>query len=218
MKLLIGIPCLYNSVVTNEAIAAVINKTDVLLIDNGAEHPVKEVIATYPQAKVIVNPENIYVNPGWNQIIKYFLESDYTHLVIMNSDLIMQEGWYENLETFINHYPFIPIPVINGDSSEGYTEVFSGPPGVFICLTREQVELVYPIPDYLKIWFGDNWIYEILRTKYKTVVLHNLVARHYHSQSVSQVEGISELIEEDKKNWAEKGIVERDNKIKNITI
>lgn len=215
MKILVGIPCLYNADATKEAIDSIIDKAKVVLVDNNAEQPVKDVIYSYPYAVVLTNRENIFVNPAWNQIMKFFLLTDYTHLIIMNSDLVMQPGWYENLRSFLTNHPdMIPIPVINGEPGEGFTIVHEGTPGVFICLNRKQVGKVYPIPDYIKIWFGDNWIYEILRVKYKTVILNNLVAKHYHSQSVSRLPGISEMIEEDKLQWAEHSVEDKMAKIR----
>lgn len=215
--ILTGIPCLFGAVHTKASIDSVINESDVLLIDNGAEQAVKDVISKYNCHK-IHNKENIFVNPAWNQIISFFLNNDYDTLVIMNSDIIMEKGWsgvLNKVETDI-----IAVPNL-GSASED-VEVHSGTPGVFIHLNRKQAEIIYPITDCIKVWFGDNWIYQILRTLgYKTIVYHELKANHYHSgsQNVSRVKGISEIIEEDKRQWAERGIPEMNEVIKkNLTI
>ena len=61
------------------------------------------------------------------------------------------------------------------------------------------IELIYPIPETLKVWFVDNWIFDGLRKLgYKTLVLKNLLTYHSWSQTVSKVKGISEIIEQDK--------------------
>lgn len=207
MKILVGIPCLFGSVHTKESIDSVINEAEVLLIDNRAEQSVKDVISSYNCHK-IHNKENIYVNPAWNQIIEFFLKNDYyDSLVIMNSDIIMENGWSDVLKKA--ETDIIAIPNL-GDATED-VEVYSGTPGVFIHLNRKQAEIIYPIPEFIKVWFGDNWIYEILRSLgYKTIIYHELKASHYHngSQNVSRVKGISEIIEEDKRQWELNGIPE----------
>jgi hypothetical protein len=220
MKILVGIPCLFGAEHTKQAIESVINKqdVDVLLIDNGAEQSVKQVLAYYKQkgAVVIRNEQNIYVNPAWNQIMQYFiLLSQYTHVVIMNSDLIMQKNWAEVLKNRWSENPdeiCLPIMDVSKELVEGSVNiqispaqrVYNGTPGVFITLSRKQVEMIYPIPERCKVWFGDNWIYDIMRAlNYPTVIPENLLSHHYWSQNVSKVAGISEIIEEDKKQWNE---------------
>jgi vacuolar-type H+-ATPase subunit F/Vma7 len=214
-KYLVGIPCLYGAEHCKDAIESVVHKknVDVLLIDNGSEPRVKELLHRYSTKEnvlVISNPVNIYVNPAWNQIISHFLKSDYEYLLIMNSDLILQKDWDKVLDYYFNEYPnIVPIPTIGNNSKMGevnlnfdYTEVHGGTPGVLIIINRKHAELIYPIPEQLKIWYGDNWIYEGLRRLgYKTVVLNNLLSYHLWSQTVSKVSGISELIEQDKIEW-----------------
>lgn len=217
MKYLIGIPCLYGAGHTIEAIRSVIhaNDTDLILIDNGAERDVSEVLVKFAAQNknvgIIRNQENIYVNPAWNQIIKYFLGSNSDYLMIMNSDLVLHKNWKNVLDNhFENYSEIIPVPVISNNRNildschmEGNkTEVFEGTPGVLIILNKVQANLIYPIPNSIKVWFGDNWIYEGLRKLgYKTVVLNSLLTYHSGSQNVSKVEGIGNIIEQDKIEW-----------------
>ncbi len=218
MKYLVGIPCLYGAEHTKEAVESVVNDldVDVLLIDNGAEEAVKDVINSYSNReniRIIAYKTNTYVNPAWNQIIHTFLSgylsSDY--LCIMNSDIIMHKQWKEVADYIYNeNKDDILIPtqlqdrnLINKDihiKPKAMQGVFSGTAGVCIFLNRKQAGLIYPIPDYIKIWWGDYWIYTILRNLcYNTFVVDNLLAYHCGggSQNVSKVEGISELIEKD---------------------
>lgn len=215
MKILVGIPVLTGPEHTREAIESVLDYSgaDLLIIDNGSGLDMKEMLSRFNNTRIycIENPVNIYVNPAWNQIIKHFLERDYDQLLIMNSDLILCPDWYEVIkkhsELFPNH---IAIPNLTNDKSALVktsgeylaVEVFEGTPGVLISLNQEQAKEIYPIPETIKVWFGDNWIYEGLRKKgYRTFVLSNLVGYHSGSQTVSQVPGISEIIEQDKVEW-----------------
>jgi GT2 family glycosyltransferase len=216
MKILVVIPCLYGAEHTREAIDSVVhqNNVDVLLIDNGAERSVKDLINSYMNfpnpLTCISNRVNLYVNPAWQQGIDYFLScSEYDYLIIMNSDLIMRSDWSENLMARWEAYPntiYIPQIIQDKEFKHGVNshdiEVSEGTPGVFITLNRNQAEIINPLPTELKVWFGDNWIYEILRgLGYKTIIPNNVVSYHYWSQNVQKVAGISEIIEEDKRQW-----------------
>ncbi len=216
MKYLVGIPMLYGAEHCKQAIESVVHKenVDILLIDNGAEQRVKDLIEYYSTNRnvtVIQNQENIYVNPAWNQIINHFLKNDYDYLLIMNSDLVLQKDWKLVLDKYFSRYPdMIPLPVIGNNSNMpevnlnfDYTEVFEGTPGVLIIINRKHAELCYPIPETIKIWFGDNWCYDGLRKLgYRTFVLNNLLSYHTWSQTVQKVKNASEIIEQDKIEWA----------------
>jgi len=221
MKYLVGIPCLYGVEHTREAIDSVIKtpNTHLLLIDNGSEISVKDLIYDYAlkneNVSVIHNKENIYVNPAWNQILTYFLDSECDRLLIMNSDLVLQSQWNFVLNSYLDEFKNdIPVPFISNDrktvdycyplfdGTYKAIEVTEGTPGVLIVINKEHASNIYPIPETIKVWFGDNWIYEGLRKLgYKTVVLNNLIAYHSGSQNVSKVEGIGKIIEQDKIEW-----------------
>jgi GT2 family glycosyltransferase len=216
MKVLLSIPCLYGAAHTKEAILSVINSgVDLLLIDNGADADVKSVLnwydVNYANVSVIRNPTNIYVNPAWNQALSYFLEHrEYTHLILMNSDLILDKDWLMNIRSWLANNPNdICLPTITegrsgcNDEQKG-TVVNEGTPGVFIMINREHVKIVNPIPKEIVLWFGDNFIFSVLRELgYNTVILNNLCAYHYWSANVSKLPEASVLIEKDKVAWAE---------------
>lgn len=200
MKILVGIPCLYGGSHCIEAFRSVVNEADLLIIDNGGDESVKWAIREINKTHdtfVIENKKNIYVNPAWNQIMNFFIHNDYDQLVIMNSDLILRKGW--------SNYLYDEISCVPSDGGlMDDVVVTEGTPGVFIHMNKQMVKMVYPIPEQLKVWFGDNWIYEILRSEgIKTIVKCDLVARHWcgGSQTVQRVPGISEIIEQDKIEW-----------------
>lgn len=220
-RYLIGIPCLYGATHTRMSIESVsdIEGVDLLLIDNGAEQSVKDIInefAPHPNVTVIHNDKNIYVNPAWNQILEHFLtsENNYDYVLIMNSDLGLNKNWVNVLDEYLTRVPYaIPYPVVTDDpenltkevnSVPSETELTGGVPGVLIVLHKKHARKVYPIPDVIKVWFGDNWIFLKLRnTGYKIFQLDNFLAYNYHngSQNVNLVEGIKEIIENDKQEW-----------------
>lgn len=225
MNYLVGIPCLTGASHCKLAIESVAYRDNVsiLIIDNGAEPEVKEMLKEYRNMRnfyIISNPENIYVNAAWSQILEYFLSKpEYDYLLIMNSDLALNVNWDKVLDLYFENYPqVIPIPIIRNDNVDTceveliikHDEVFEGTPGVCIILNRKHAKIVFPLPTEILVWFGDDVIYGILRgLGYKTIVPHNLLSSHSQSSTVVKVAGISEIIEEDKRQWEKiKGCVD----------
>ena len=174
-------------------------QVDFYLIDNGATPDISQVMEGY--GAVSRHEENIYVNPAWNEAMKYFMAGDWDVLIIANSDLWVALGWYEALEQGMAH----PLTVCSPSSRVMEEDALAGAgvPGHCICLTREAVEIVYPIPSELRVWFGDSWIYGWLAGIGWTVrVLKDMRAGHQASQSVAGIPGIHDIIEEDKAAWA----------------
>lgn len=213
-KILIGIPVVTGAVHCKAAIDSVKNGADVLVIDNGADEEVKLLLNSYAEDErinVSVNPKNIYVNPAWNQIIAYFItHPEYDRLIIMNSDLSMGYLWDSVCRAqWDKDKDAILVPVINANEQIPPAPylldaqiVTEGTPGVFITLTRKQANIVYPIPETLKIWFGDNWIFSILRgCGYKTIIPPNLNTTTQWSQTIKRVPEAAEIIEQDKIEW-----------------
>ncbi len=221
MHILVAIPLLYNGEMCEEAINSVVHKehVSVLLIDNGSENDVKKVINKFsvlPNVHIIRNEKNLFVNPAWNQSMDFFLRNlQFTHIAIMNSDLVMHNLWdWVLLNRLLENPDEISIPRMIDDKYFGgmentnsdvcnATEVHSGTAGVFILMNRKHVGIVNPIPSEILCWFGDNYLYSILRELgYKTVIPDNFLCYHAHSQTIQRVKGISEIIEEDKRQWA----------------
>ena len=211
MKILTGIPVIKDSGWFKECLIP-LNRHRLLIVDNNADDDCKKVIKKLKCNK-IVNKKNVYVNKAWNQIMEWFINNEeYTHLNILNSDLRLMKGW-ESFLSKVWDKNIIPLatettgipPIENGNNK--YKIVPGGHPGICIILSREQVKAVYPIPEDIKIWFGDNYIWGVLQNKHniKLGVYESFYASHGNSRSVSQVEGIYDIIEEDKKVWSKYG-------------
>lgn len=201
MRILTAIPCLFNGDTCLKAFKSAVDESDLLLIDNGGDKSVKQAVREiwheHANVKVIQNAENLYVTEAWNQSLKHFLDSNYDQLVIMNSDLLLEKGW--------SSYLVDGVSCIPTDGSHLNDEVVTqGSPGVFLHMNKEMAKLVYPIPSEIKLWFGDDWCYGILRNLgYETIVKANLKALHFHggSQSIGKLPNKSEMIEADKIAW-----------------
>jgi hypothetical protein len=160
---------------------------------------------------LIINPQNIYVNPAWNQIMDFALVNKYERCCIMNSDLVLHPDWLKVLNKVEKENP-MTVPCPTWCHVEKFNEadtkniqlinVDGGIPGVFLVLDQTLLEFVFPIPETLKIWFGDNWIFDLARQLgYQQCLVKGLYAHHYISQNVSRVTEAPEIIEQDKIQW-----------------
>jgi hypothetical protein len=202
MRVLVGIPVIYCEECVEQCLDSLKGQdAGILIIDNNATPKIKKLVSSYPN---IINKENIYVNPAWNQIMKMFLNSNYDRLVILNSDMILESDVIEKIKNIdLDGDLTIPLPNVSEHQiSEGIREIDWGFPGIMIVLSRKMCELVYPIPESLKIWFGDDWIYRRLKNNgYNLRVFYSIKARHSGSRSIASVKEASEIIEQDKINW-----------------
>lgn len=220
IKMLICIPVVNNVDVTRECLDSVVKlPVHILLANNGATKDIKHLFDWYQgehpdKITVIEEPVNIGVNPIWNKFLKYFIaHSEYTHIGILNSDVIVHQDFLNVIEPIMEPDNTIPLPTevdkekifvpLDDTRCENNITVNGGVAGTFIILNRFQAELVTPIPESIKIWFGDNWIFDICRgVGFKTKIIEKFMTFHHGSQTVQTVKGVHEQIEKDKENWA----------------
>ena len=218
--MLICMPAVKHPDMTREVIESVINMpVDLVFGQNGADKSVCDLFHEYKarfpdRIKIIYEPINIGVNPIWNKFLVYFLTcTEYTHIGLLSSDVIVQKDLITVLEKVYLDPLAIPIATTVpkkevyenlNDTELVLTEIPGGEAGIFIILNREQAKIVTPIPDCIKLWFGDNWIYNICRgVGYKTYVVNNFKVYHYISATLSAMSTTTDLIELDKKYWEE---------------
>lgn len=215
MKLLAAMPCCYGAAYTDQAIHSIVNQlgVDVLIVENGAIPAVRDVVRAHAARSNITvqnNPVNIYVNPVWNQIIRYFTAGSWDYLCITSADVVLQRQWSDVLRNIFAATPNVScLPKLVHDVEldvDAYIAepqtVYGGTPGVFITLNRRQIELVYPLPECCKLWWGDCWIYTILRaTGHPTIIPPNLLARHYGSQDVARTPDLQAILDADQAAW-----------------
>jgi len=214
-------PCLYNAGLTRKSIESVCNERDVdlLLVDNGAEQGVKDVLYEFGRRSdvtVLANEQNIYVNPAFKQVIEYFMEVEvYDYLILLNSDVAMHPSWSMVLKSRLAANPDeICLPTMADDIAaltkpmtlkmEQGREITGGVNGAFMVFSRKQVAMLDPFPDEIKLWFGDEYAFELMRgCGFKTIMVPNLIGFHFGSQNIGRLPEAAEVIEQDKQVWAE---------------
>lgn len=221
MKLLLCVPIVNNPSVTKQFLYSVVgqakdpNTSELLILANGAKDDIIQLIWDYQTVNPVtlwVEGSNIYVVPAWNRFLKHFLEGQYTHIAILNADLILRRNFVERLMEFWELYPDAsPLAAMVNKEEIFYPEneqpaefrlITSGYPGIAIALTRKQAEMVYPIPEDIKVWYGDDWCQQILNAMEVPTLLYNkLQVFHEGSATVGSVPGISHMINLDHEAW-----------------
>jgi hypothetical protein len=132
---------------------------EIILIDNA---PTKDIVMD--KLIHIKEETNTYVNPAWNKGVKL---SSYDNITISNDDIIFNVDEYFN---YLNQALNILDVGFIGSHSQNYIEQENLNPEIEIydnktnqggwgCLFSFNKSIWKPIPNGLKIWYGDNWIH-----------------------------------------------------------
>ena len=161
-KFTIGIPTIWKSERINRLVKDLDSSEkvgEILIIDN--LHLYDGRFDTLNKVRVIQPEENLYVNPAWNRIVK---ESQYDLVGLLNDDINFDTNIFKsfNAEVLLN-------VGITGMGQENYEiKEFEGTPiitdakytsdGGWGCMLLLHKNHWIPIPESLKIWYGDNFI------------------------------------------------------------
>lgn len=136
---------------------------EIILIDNTDYILYPKQGWDFDKVKLIKENKNTYVNPSWN---KGVLEAKYNYVTICNDDILFNPNeyfYYINQALNILDVGFI------GSHSQNYEDKLNDAEielydnktntGGWGCLFSFNKSIWKPIPDVLKIWYGDNWIH-----------------------------------------------------------
>lgn len=142
---------------------------EIILINNRPEDT--PVLMENAKLKVYHMSENIFVNPAWNYGVT-LAKNDY--ITISNDDILFDvDEYYYLLNQTILQIPLENLGYI-GSHSENYIISENKSPvleeydnnsnkGGWGCLFSFHKQNWKPIPNQLKIWYGDNWIHMVIR-------------------------------------------------------
>lgn len=194
--ILVGVPCYKDGPMVERCLRSLReSKIQLLVVDNGSAHDVKEVIAD--KGVVIRNEVNRYVNPAWNQMMRYFLDRSpqYDLLVIANSDLVLDGGWAAKLRA--HRAADRREQLIFGKVGADHCSM-----GAFFAMTQAAVQASCPIPEELLIYGGDDFIFEVnRRIGFVEVVIEALTMFHEVSGTISKSPELWEIGRRDNARW-----------------
>lgn len=193
--IVVGVPCYRDGPMVERCLRSLQEaEVQLLLVDNGADADVKQVLAD--RGIIIRNDVNRYVNPAWNQIMKWFLEAaKYKILVVANSDLVMEAGWAAKLRAHVENNP--KASLFFGRVGENQSSK-----GAFFAMCREAVLASYPIPEDILIYGGDDFIFEVHRQAgLLDSVMDDVVMWHAVSGTISKAPELAEIGRRDNACW-----------------
>ena len=177
---------------------------NILLFDNGSE-PSFENISNTLGIRYQREEKNCYVNPAWNKI---FNQEKCEFLTLLNNDCFILSKQY--FDKILPHMHINSIGIsscktkninqlknVNFYTSDYFYFSDELEPLTFNDRARRQGWLMtidlnkyktlnYKIPEYLKLWYGDDWIWsQFIKNDVKTAVYKNRYAIHIKSSSIS---------------------------------
>lgn len=137
---------------------------EIILIDNSREF--KNYYDTLKKVRVVSPLVNIYVNPAWNYGVKF---SKNNFIALINDDITFDTKIFGKLsEDSLKEYGFIGMYEKNYEISNNsetnwifenwHPNMHPHGWGCFILFHKDNW---IPIPDEIKIWFGDNFMREV---------------------------------------------------------
>jgi hypothetical protein len=170
---------------------------EIILIDNAAT---KDIVMD--KLVHIKETENTYVNPAWNKGVRL---SKYDNITITNDDILFNvDEYFYYMQQAHN---FLGLGYI-GSHSDNYTLTESNNPEIELydnktntggwgCLFSFNKNNWKPIPNQLKIWYGDNWIHG---TNELILQLKGIAIQTKMSTS-SDLDSVRDVRDNDTKEW-----------------
>lgn len=191
-------------------------KDQILVFDNGS-HPSFKQSALGLGIQYHREFQNCYVNPAWNKIFERN-ESDF--LTLLNNDcFILSPKYFEEILPHMHDHNIgisscrtKNIDQLKNDNFK-YSDYFWGQSrslkyfkearrqGWLMTLDMETFrKLDYQIPEYLRLWYGDDWIWgQFRKNNIKTAVYKNRYAVHIKNSTIA-TEAFRTIIDADIKN------------------
>ena len=197
-------------------------RENILFFDNGSL-PSYENYTNKLQIRYQREPENIFVNPAWNII---FNQESCDYLTLLNNDcFILSPNYFEDIlyhmqQNDIGITSCKTKNIIQLNKSLKTDKYFflnkENRTPKFIANARRQGWLMtlnlqkykqmdFHIPDYLKLWYGDDWIWgQFIQNKSKYGVYNNRYAIHKKASTIS-LDEMQSIIKSDNANLHQYG-------------
>lgn len=192
--ILVGVPCYRDGAMVSRCLDSLpAPGVQILIVDNGADPDVKSILDG--RGIVIRNEVNRYVNPAWNQMMQWFINTEHFELLVLaNSDLVMTAGWADTLRDHRATRPHDQLV---------FGKIGQSPSmGAFFAMTRAVVSAVHPIPEDLLIYGGDDFIFEMSRRLgFSDGVAESLTMSHEVSGTIRKSPEVWEIGARDNARW-----------------
>jgi glycosyltransferase involved in cell wall biosynthesis len=201
---LVGVPCYKGGSMVDRCLRSLEEPgVQLLIVDNGSTSDVKQVISG--RGIVIHNDVNRYVNPAWNQMMRFFLDhqGSYDLLVIANSDLVLDSGWSAKLREHrqANRHE---QTIFGIDTRRQRRSA-----GAFFAMTRSAVAASCPIPDDLLVFGGDDFIFYVsIGIGCREHVVPSITMTHVERGTYDKSPEVWNIAQRDTDRWIARGLEE----------
>ncbi len=186
-----------------------------IFVDNGSTDGTAEFLAAQPGvAKLIRNPTNVGVNPAWNELLKEALNHTPDVVCLANNDILVGPGWLDAVSAEIakdDKRYFLP----NGQFSNAATfddDVRRALPGLSGTIPARAgwcmffhpsaIPLFHPIPEEMKLWYGDDWMHHHLaKHGYRCESVRATCCLHHVSKTIAEYPGMAEQVTRDREAY-----------------
>ena len=131
---------------------------ELIIINNDRNNTPNHKFLLDPKVKVFDFGKNIFVNPAWNLGVSL---SKQDKLCIMNDDLEFDVKIFDLLKNEVNSNCGMIGVDIEDKSSNMRVEVIQEMSFGYACLFFINKQSYIPIPNNIKIFYGDNWLFNI---------------------------------------------------------
>ncbi len=216
-KVAVCVPCWNNLKYTRMMVDSVCRNSDghqvfFVFVDNGSTDGTGEYLRSVPGvAKIIHNPTNVGVNPAWNALLAEALLHQPDVVVLANNDILVGPSWLDTISREIakdDKRYFLPNaqftnPVTFDDDVRRALPSLSGTvkarAGWCMFFPPSAIPLFHPIPDVIKLWFGDDWIHHRLgKAGYRCEAPRATCCLHFVSKTISGYPGMVEQVARDR--------------------
>lgn len=183
---------------------------EIVIVDNDPENLPTDKILIHPKVKCVTFGENIYVNPAWNYGVEV---AQYENICLLNDDVIVDLKIFDRVDKFLENRntgvcaicpglseEFGHIPITTGEidfvkCDQPYNPRTNFGMGTLMFFPKEQY---VPIPLNLRLYWGDNFIYDTLY--YKLNNNYQIVNTFYYTPyavTTSQISNTSDILSEE---------------------
>lgn len=185
------------------------------MLDNGSSDGTWE----WMNSSLHGNPQMLYRNEGndslsaaWNKVLRAGLDCGADVLVLMNNDLIVGPGW---LDAVVQEYAkgektyWLPNGALSPDSYDDRVRAQAkqgrtvpGRAGWCLFFPAQAVREFLPIPQELRLWYGDDYIHwKLKRAGYSCRVILDSYVYHYGSKTFETRQDRQPIIDADKETY-----------------
>lgn len=169
---------------------------EVIIINNDMSYTPNVSLLHHPKVQLINCVNNIYVNPAWNLGAKV---SKYDKLCFLNDDISVDLKLFYKIDDFLT--PDIgTVGMIEGNEKLGQPPFVDGT----IDFVQWTGQFMYgfgtlffvhksnwiPIPEGLKVYYGDNWVFDsqLFGNRKHNYMIANVFVHHEHSQTTKSLD------------------------------